>query len=176
MKLILKQALFALVVTGAAFSPKFARADEMTESCSPLTPAAISTLIATLEDSVAQANADCASFCEGGVYAAAAKTNLDGLNDALGQILGLQTWLVENGLDSPYVTNASAAYGIHGVARETLYLLHHARHWATVSAVYHHSAAARLSIDLTTQAIHQLEALGEAGGLCYLSGYGPYTS
>lgn len=175
MKPILKYLFPSLLLATQALTPSLASADEADENCTHLTPAAFATLIATLQDSVAHATADCNSFCEGGAYAVAAQANLDHLNDVLGQILELQSWLVENELDSPYVTNASASYGIHGVAREVIYLLHHARHWATVSAVYHHSSEARLSIDTTTQAIRQLEALGESGGLCYLAGYGPYT-
>jgi hypothetical protein len=176
MNSIFNHLLPALLVAAHAFAPSLARADEPPESCTQLTPAAFSALIATLETSVNQATADCDSFCEGGAYDVAARANLDHLTDVLGRVIDLRSWLEENELDAPYVTNSSASYGIHGVAREAVYLLHHARHWATISAVYHYSEAARLSVSTTTQAIHQLEALGEQGGLCYLAGYGPYTN
>jgi hypothetical protein len=176
MKSIFNYLLPSLLVAAHAFSPNAARADDPADSCTQLTPAAISALIETLEVSVLQATADCDSFCEGGAYDVAARANLEHLTDVLDRVVELQSWLEENELDTPYVTNSSASFGIHGVAREAVYLLHHARHWATISAVHHSSEAARLSVDTTTQAIHQLDALGEQGALCYLAGYGPYTN
>jgi hypothetical protein len=67
------------------------------------------------------------------------------------------------------VSNASAAYSVHGYVRESVPELHHARHWATVSAVYHRSEPARTSYEQTTQALSLAEALGAAAGRCYMA-------
>ena len=83
----------------------------------------------------------------------------------------LQSWLSANGLDSPYVANAAASYNVHGYVREVVSCLHHARHWATVSAFYHKSENARDSYELTSQALNLAEALGVQAGRCYMGHY-----
>ena len=52
-----------------------------------------------------------------GTYAVAATYNLVYLQDAERQFQNLDTWLVSNGLYSPFVNNASAAYNVHGTVR-----------------------------------------------------------
>jgi enoyl-[acyl-carrier-protein] reductase (NADH) len=145
-------------------------------ACIQLTPAAFSSLITTLNASLAQATADCNAFCASGAYAVAAKYNRDYLVQVLANVNETKTWLETNNLALPYVTNASAAYNIHGLARDNIATLHHARHWATISAIYHKSSKARLSFDYTSAAITQLEALGENGGRCYVDQYAPFPN
>src|SRR2546422_2937083 len=92
---------------------------------------------------------------------------------SLQQSDALQSWLHTNGLDFPYVTNASAAYSVHGYARDVVISLHYARHWATISVVYHKSADARDSFERTSQALNLIDALGAEGGRCYIQAYFP---
>ena len=144
------------------------------EGCSELTPDAFGALLDTLDRGIAQAASDCDSFCKRGDYGSAAQANLDYLNIVRDQVQELETWLAEVEGNAAFVTNASAAYNVHGLARNAILSLHYARHWATVSATYHGSKAARESFTTTTLAIQQLEALGENGGLCYMAAYGPF--
>lgn len=144
--------------------------------CMALTPAAFDALIQTLEDGVARATLDCNAFCANGAYAVAAQLNRDSLADALAKVKDTKNWLDANGLAQPHVTNATAAYNVHGMARDNIATLHHARHWATISAIYHGSSNARLSFDDTTTAIGQLEALGMNGGACYVDQYAPFPN
>ena len=65
----------------------------------------------------------------------------------------------------------NGAYNIHGYVREVVGPLHHARHWATISAAYHKSTDARDSYELTSQALNLAEALGAQAGRCYMNHY-----
>ena len=131
-------------------------------------------MLATLDDDITLASSDCVAFCERGDYGSAAQANLDYLKIVRDQVQELETWLAEVEGSAPFVTNTSAAYNVHGLARNAILSLHHARHWATISATYHGSSAARASFTTTTRAIQQLETLGENGGLCYMAAYGPF--
>jgi len=142
-------------------------------SCRSLTPAAIQGVIDEIAESLTKAESDSAANGATGAYASAARDNLAYLQAAHDQMVALQTWLTDNGVDAPYVTNASAAYNVHGYVREVVNALHYARHWATISAVYHASADARDSFELTSQAIDLAEALGVQGGRCYMNSYVP---
>lgn len=174
MKHITSLLSIAAACTSLAYLPS-AQAVEP-PACSQLTPSAFSSLITTLNASLTQATADCNAFCITGAYAAAAKANRDYLAQVLANVNETKTWLETNNLALPYVTNASAAYSIHGLARDNIATLHHARHWATISAIYHGSHAARLSFDYTSSAINQLETLGENGGRCYVDQYAPFPN
>lgn len=143
-------------------------------ACADLTPAAFDALEATLSTSLALATADCAANCATGAYAVAAQYNRDYLSSVLTKVRENRAWFTDLGLAQPYVSNASVAYGIHALAREQVYPLHHARHWATISAVYHASRDAHESFASTSLAIQELEFLGEAGGRCYMDQYGPF--
>jgi hypothetical protein len=144
-------------------------------ACQSLTPVAIQNTISRMNASLAQANIDFGKNGVNGAYAVAAKYNRDYIVLARDLIVSLQTWLKNMGLDSPYVTNASAAYNVYGYIRDSVPHLHHARHWAAISAVYHSSKAARQSIELTTQALNLLEPLSAQATRCYVDQYGPFT-
>ena len=177
MTIISKYLVPSCIFTAHALCVSSASAQEAPpEGCSELTPRAFETLIATLEDSIDQATADCSSFCGTGAYATAPQANLDYLQIVLGQVEDFELWLADVEGNSAFVTNTTAAYNVHGLARNAILALHYARHWATISATYHGSSAARLSFSTTTDAIHQLETLGENGGLCYMQVYGPFTN
>ena len=143
-----------------------------TNPCAGLTNTALQELIDTLTQSLASAEADVIASSKG-AYAIAAVYNRDYLSQALQSLLYLQSWLKSLGLDIPFVSNASAAYNIHGYVRENVYLLHHARHWASISIVYHKSPDAFDSFDLTSTTIDLAEALGARAGRCYVSSYYP---
>jgi hypothetical protein len=138
-------------------------------ACAALTPAALQLVIDKLAASLTKADSDVAANGTTGRYAAAAVYNRDYLAKVHGDLLFLQSWLAGLGVDTPFVTNASAAYNIHGYVREAVYPLHHARHWATISVVYHSSRDAYDSYGLTSEALGLADALGEQAGRCYMS-------
>jgi hypothetical protein len=143
------------------------------DPCASLTPAALQEVIDTLTQSLGKADADVSINGTTGAYAIAAVYNRDYLAQVLQSLLSLQSWLKSLGLDTPFVSNASAAYNIHGYVRENIYLLHHARHWASISIVYHHSSDAFDSFNLTCTTIDLAESLGAQAGRCYVSSYYP---
>jgi hypothetical protein len=172
-------AALVLALAGAAGGPGPVAA---ASPCAALTPAAVDQLVAQLTVARGLADQDVALNAAGGAYAVAATYHRDNLVAALQKATELRGWLTANGLGSPYVSNATAAYNVHGLARDVVGPLHHARHWATISAVYHKASAtqpidrsgpARASYEATTQALTLVEALGADAGRCYLSGYFP---
>ena len=150
-----------------------ARAPGGADPCASLTPEALQQVIGKVEKSLAKAEGDVNANGTTGAYAAAAVYNRDYLTEVHQDLLFLQSWLTNLGLDKPFVTNATAAYNIHGYVREAVYPLHHARHWATISVVYHKSSDAFDSYNLTSEAIDLAEALGAQAGRCYMRGYFP---
>jgi hypothetical protein len=167
----------ALVVGGAA-AGAVPRAGSLTpspvqaaDSCSTLTPSAIQQVINSINQSLASANQDIAANGASGAYASAARDNLTLITRARDEWVNRQTWLKQNKLDTPYVSNASAASSVHGTVQKSVSDLHLARHWATISAIYHKSQAARTSFEQTTQALMQAEVLGAAAGRCYMAPY-----
>ncbi len=149
--------------------PEPARAQQ---PCNALTQPAIQAVIARIGESRAQAQIDAGANGISGTYAVAATYNLAYLQDAERQFQDLDTWLVSNDLYSPFVNNASAAYSVHGTVREVSHLLHHARHWASISTVYHPSASARSSINTTSEALTLMDPLGASAVECYVGFYG----
>lgn len=143
------------------------------DPCASLTPAAIQHVIDVIAQSRTKAESDVAANGVNGAYASAARDNLAYLREAHDKMVALQSWLQTNGLDSPYVTNASAAFNVHGYVREVVISLHYARHWAAVSASHHKSTDARDSYELTSQALNLAEALGAQAGRCYMNHYLP---
>lgn len=149
------------------------RAETEADPCAFLTPEALQQVLDKVVESLAKAESDVNANGTTGTYAIAAVANRDSLTQVQQDLLFLQSWLKNLGLDTPFVTNASAAFGIHGYVREAVYLLHHARHWATISVVYHKSLDAFDSYSLTSEALSLAEALGEQAGRCYMRDYFP---
>jgi hypothetical protein len=150
-----------------------ARAPVGENPCAALTPAAIQQLINKVAESLGKADSDVTTNGTAGSYAIAAVYNKNYLADVEKNLLFLQSWLSNLGLDAPFVTNASGAYNIHGYVRDAVSSLHYARHWATISVVYHKSPDAFDSVNLTSEAIELAEKLGEHAGLCYIRDYFP---
>ena len=148
-----------------------AQDDNGSNPCASLTPAALQEVMDVIAQSRTKAQSDVAANGVAGAYAVAAQYNLDYLQDAYDKTMTLQSWLQTNGLDWPYVTNVSAAYSVHGYVREAVISLHYARHWAMISVVYHKSADARDSYELTSQALNLIEPLGAQAGRCYMQAY-----
>ena len=144
-----------------------------TGPCTSLTPQVLQQVIDKVAESLAKADSDVNANGTTGSYAIAAVKNRDYLAEVHQNLLFLQSWLKNLELDTPFVTNSSAAYNIHGYVRDAVYLLHHARHWATISVVYHKSSDAFDSYSLTSESIDLAEALGEQAGRCYMRGYFP---
>jgi hypothetical protein len=149
------------------------RAATEADLCASLTPEVLQQVIDKVYESLAKAESDVNANGTTGTYAIAAVFNRDYLAQVHQDLLFLQSWLKNLGLDTPFVTNASAAYNIHGYMREDIYLLHQARHWATISVVYHKSSDAFDSYSLTSEALGLAEALGEQAGRCYMRDYFP---
>jgi hypothetical protein len=141
------------------------------DPCASLTPAALQQVIDVIAQSRTKAESDVAANGVNGIYAAATHHNLAYLNEAHDIMIALQSFLQSEGIDSPYVTNASGASNVHGYVREVVVPLHHARHWATISATHHLSTDARDSYELTSQALDLAEALGAQAGRCYMNVY-----
>jgi hypothetical protein len=155
--------------------PALASSQAATEAnaCASLTPQALQQVIDKVTGSLAKAENDVNANGTTGAYAIAAVANRDYLAEVNRDLHFLQSWLRDLGLDTPFVTNASAAYNIHGYVREGVYPLHHARHWATISVSYHKSSDAFDSYNLTSEALDLAEALGEQAGRCYMRSYFP---
>ena len=153
------------------------RVKAIADPCASLTTAAIQAVIDKIVESHNKAQLDDSANGVNGAYASAARDNLGFLTLARDKMLVLRDWLhTAEVLDPPpFVTNTSGAYNVHGYVRETVVNLHYARHWATISAVYHKSADARDSFELTTQALDLIEPLGAQAGRCYISAYEPFT-
>ena len=156
-----------LIASSLSIAPQLASAQET--PCGALTQPAVQAVIATIGRSRAQAQLDADANGISGKYAVAAVYNLAYLQDAERQFQDLDAWLVSNGLYTPFVNNASAAYQIHGVVREVSNLLHYARHWASISTAYHLSSSARSSITLTGEALTSMDPLGASAVACYVS-------
>jgi hypothetical protein len=147
--------------------------EEAANPCTSLTPAALQQVIDKVKESLDKAESDVIANYPTGLYAAAAVYNRNYLDDVHQNLLFLQSWLKNLGLDSPFVTNTTAAFNIHSYVREAVYLLHNARHWATISVVSHTSPDAFDSYNLTSEAINLAEVLGTPAGLCYMRAYFP---
>jgi hypothetical protein len=146
-----------------------------TDPCASLTTAAIQAVIDKIIESRDKAVSDDAAHgaVGGPGYPSAANDNLAYLTQARDEMIVLRDWLQTAGVldPPPFVTNTTGAYNVHGYVRETVVILHHARHWATISAVYHSSKDAMDSYELTTQALDLIEPLGAQAGRCYMSDY-----
>jgi len=171
MNLLKVQSVVAAMLTGAFVSmvPGNAAAQG---PCEALTQPAIQAVIAKIGQSRAEAQIDAAANGVTGAYALGATYNLAYLQDAEKQFKDLDAWLVSNSLYTPFVDNASASYGVHGTVRDVSNLLHHARHWASISAVYHASSSAKNSIDRTSEALTLMDSLGASAVTCYVGFYG----
>jgi hypothetical protein len=172
--------VLALIATQASLTRHSISANSETKAsantaledpCGALTPVAIKNVINAIKQSRDVADRDAAANGSAGAYASAARDNAANLATAYDKMVSLQTWLATENLGSPHVTNATAAYNVHGYTRDAIGSLYQARHWATVSAANHRSNDARSSFDLTTNAITLAEGLGANAGRCYMSGY-----
>ncbi len=139
--------------------------------CESLTAEAIQETIDAIVRSRQAAEADNAANGSTGRYASAARDNLQFLRAAEDKMRQLQSWLRKNRMDSPFVSNSAGAYAVHNWGREALVSLHYGRHWATISTIYHQSADAHRSFELTTEAVNLVEPLTAEGGRCYVRAY-----
>ena len=171
MNLLRMQSVVAAMLTAAFVSmvPGNAAAQG---ACSALTQPAIQAVISKIGQSRAEAQLDASANGITGAYAVAATYNLAYLQDAEKRFQDLDAWLVSIGLYTPFVDNASASYSVHGTVRDVSNLLHHARHWASISAVYHTSSSAKNSIDRTSEALTLMDSLGASAVACYVGFYG----
>jgi hypothetical protein len=141
-----------------------------------LTRAAIQAPIDKINESLKRAEDDNAKHGNAdAAYPAAPNANVGNLRSARDKMIVLRDWLDAGGYFNPYVSNIVGGYNIQNSAAETTNYLLVAAHWATISTVYHQSATARDSFELTSQAIALLKPLGEQGGRCYMNAFGPFS-
>ncbi|MCY1046852.1 hypothetical protein OV208_36445 [Corallococcus sp. bb12-1] len=153
------------------------------DPCGSVTRSAITGLRAKIEAAriVAQTNAnDNGEGAPGAEYPGAATSSLAVLTMALDWIDQLHLWLDTNGLyvaPDDRVTNTSAAFNVCAYCREISSHLHHARHWAAVSAAWNSSRntaqPARDCVERASEALSLLDPLAANAARCYLSAYFP---
>jgi hypothetical protein len=165
--------LFVLAV-GTGYSLTMGAAPTLAaDPCASLTPVAINQVIQKIEGSLSFAQQDRGANGQNGYFASAARDNVTYLEQARDKMVALQTWLKSTNLESPYVTNPTGAFNVHGYVRETVGPLHHARHWATISVGHHLSKEAKDSFRLTSEALDLIEPLGAQAGRCYMNAFLP---
>lgn len=166
--------LLFLLAVGAGYSLTMGAPSTLAaDPCASLTPVAINQVILKIENSLDFAQQDKGANGQNGSFASAAKDNVVYLEQARDKMVALQTWLKSANLESPYVTNPSGAFNVHGYVRESVGPLHHARHWATISVTYHLSKEAKESFRLTSEALDLIEPLGAQAGRCYMNAFLP---
>jgi hypothetical protein len=142
------------------------------DPCELITPAAIQHAIDEIDAAVA-ASQDNLVAHNPAEYASAGPAALSYFQQARDQMVSLQTWLHDNHLDSPFVSNLSAAYSVHWYARDAAGIIAYGEHWAGISAVYNVSVEARNAADHGTRATELLADIGRDGLRCYVQGYFP---
>lgn len=163
--------LFVLAV-GTGYSLTMAASSTLAaDPCASLTPVAINQVILKIQNSLDFAQKDKGANGQNGKYASAARDNVTYLEQARDKMVALQSWLQANNLESPYVTNPTGAFNVHGYVRESVGPLHFARprHWATISVAHHLSKEAKESFRVTSEALDHIEALGAQAGWCYMN-------
>lgn len=143
-----------------------------TDPCALLTLAAIQHAIDEIEDGLAASHENLSAHSPA-EYAVAGEYAIVYFKDALAKMVALQTWLADNHLDSPFVSNVSAAYTVHWYARDAAGILAYAEHWATISAVYNMSTEARRAAEHGIRATELLGEVGASGLRCYTQAYFP---
>jgi len=154
------------LIMGAA--PTFAA-----DPCASLTPVAINQVILKIQNSLDFAQQDKVANGTNGKFASAARDNVTHLEQARDKMVALQTWLKSTNLESPYVTNPTGAFNVHGYVRDSVGPLHFARHWATISVTHNLSKEAEKSFTLTSEALDLIEPLGAQAGRCYMKAFFP---
>jgi len=144
--------------------------------CQKLTPTAYYIAINEINTSLSLAIQDFNRHGTNGAYAVATKYNRDNIQTAYNTVQELINWLQSYNLLSPYVTVTSAAYNTYVQTNIAIDNMRAAKQWATTSAVYHNSLAARKSVDRSTKAISLLESLSINGTKCYIDQYGPFVN
>jgi hypothetical protein len=149
--------------------------------CESITSTAIQAVIDKIAASRAKAESDVAAHGTAGSpsrpgwpgYPEAATNNLDYLTLARDHMTGMLDWLRSIGMIDPpsFLYNSAGAYNVTIYVRETVSFLHLARHWAGISVMYHASADARDSFELTMQALELIEPLGAHSRGCWLEPY-----
>ena len=120
------------------------------------------------------ARADQQAHGEHGAYAVATLYHALYLDQARDHLTELQEWLTERARLEPPLNSTLVAYQLHTYLREMVLALHYARHWAMLSASYHHSRAAADAYERITQTIQRAEGLGEQAGRAFLQASHPH--
>ncbi|WP_394822966.1 hypothetical protein [Pendulispora albinea] len=176
--------LVTVGIFGSSMTEVYAQQPEavIPPECQQLTPVNIQRSIDVLNAIVPSLNADVA-FCSANPcrYSAAPTNALAGLTYARDKMVEIQT-LIRNygGPDATeYVRNASLSYGLYNAGREAIDGLHVARHWATISKVYHGSTfvqngvtySRRDTILRLTSAMAPFGPLSSNATMCYADQY-----
>lgn len=157
------------------FTPVFPRVR------APLNPhRSLETIRIELDAARALARADKQQHGENGFYATASLYHVLYLDQAHDHLADLNEWLQDHAPDVEMLPGSVPAhsngasqttlmpYQLHTYLREMVMALHYARHWAMLSAAYHHSRAATDAFEHITSAIRQIETLSENAGRAFL--------
>ncbi|HYW18412.1 MAG TPA: hypothetical protein VE956_03695 [Nodularia sp. (in: cyanobacteria)] len=144
------------------------------DPCESLTPKALQQVIDKVAESLAKAESDVIANGTTGKYATSAILNRDYLVEARQKLLEFQSFLKKEGIDQPFVTNASGAYNFQGSVGVAVSQLFSAQHWAMISVANHKSSDAFDSFNLSAKAIDLAVALGAPAGRCYMRSYFVY--
>ncbi len=124
---------------------------------------------AALEAAGACARADQQQYGEHGAYAVATMYHALYLDQARDHLADWNAWLDEHARAESPARISLAPYQLHTSLREMVMALHYARHWAMLSAAYHHSRAAAEAFENITRAIQQIEQLSQDAGRAFLA-------
>lgn len=141
------------------------------DPCEQLTPAAIQAVVDYIDSGLAKAEEHLQSDPEW--YAAHAEWAVDLFMEAREQLVDHQTWLVDNQYDSPFISNPTAAWSTHIIAREASWNLLVAESYEAVGATWNASLPAKTSAEFSGQATELLAAISSDGINCYMSTYFP---
>lgn len=165
----LSTALFALFTAACDESamPESADAvalrDGSIDPCERLSLDAVDAILAELDDAVALAEAN-AEAITGDVYPQATQLAIDYLGDAQEMLVTHRAWLVDNNVA---IDSQIGSYNTHAVAREASYQAAHGHYWAAISAIYNHTAEARLASERGIVAQAAMTPLAADGLLCF---------
>lgn len=150
------------------------RLDAQTSAMSLAPHNALEMLARELEACRHLARADQQAHGEHGAYAVATLYHALYLDQARDHLTELQEWLTERARVEPPLNSTFVAYQMHSYLRELVLALHYARHWAMLSASYHHSRTAAEAYERITQTIQSAEGLGEQAGRAFLYAAHPH--
>lgn len=156
------------------FLPRAARIESESARFNRTLQAELDGIGTELDAGRARARADQQQFGETGTYAVATLYHVMYLDQARDQLADIREWLRDHGAAGETFRQHGAMhptltpYQLCTHLREMAAALQYARHWAMVSAAYHHSGAAGEAFEHITRALQKVEGLNERAGRAFL--------